>query len=540
MDTRKTSRGTSSFLLAAIVLGGLIVLNLLAQNHFFRIDLTEDRQYTLTEATRTRLSGLDDVVNIKVYFSSDLPTYLVTLTQQVGDLLDEYQAYGKENLLIEWEDPSGDPELERRVRLLGIPQVQLNIIEQDKAQIANAYLGIAVLYEDRHEAIPVVQGVENLEYDLTAAIIKVYQEEAPRIALVGGTPEATKEAGLATAFELLGRQYDVIEFDLATGDLLPDDVETLILVMPDGLSERSLYVIDQFVMRGGELLLFHDPIVMADGAISAAPRTSGLRPLLEHYGILVGENLVLDRYSEFAAFNQGFLTFTIAYPFWPKVQRTGFDQTNPIVNQLEGIVLPWCSSVASAAEPPDSVQVDTLLSSSPYAWLMTGRYDLNPQQRFPDQPREPQDPYPMAIVAAGPFPSYFEGKAIPEKLIPGGEDVLVAASGEAEMITHGMPTRIVVVGTGNAILDNMINQFGANSLFLQNAVDWLTLGEDLISIRSRGATDRPLKDLSERAKTGVRFLVTFGIPLLVTLFGIVRWAGRRRKSPASFLGEVGS
>jgi len=101
MSNRRTARGTNSILLVAIGLGVLVVINLLAQRHFTRIDLTADKQYTLTESTKRILNGLDDVVNVKVYFSRDLPTYLVTLEQQVGDMLDEYQAYGKENLLVD-------------------------------------------------------------------------------------------------------------------------------------------------------------------------------------------------------------------------------------------------------------------------------------------------------------------------------------------------------------------------------------------------------------------------------------------------------
>ncbi|NNE09968.1 MAG: hypothetical protein HKN20_15515, partial [Gemmatimonadetes bacterium] len=78
--SRRTTAGTNSFLLITVLLAALVLLNLLAQKKFFRIDLTEDKQYTLTDATRGRLAALDDVVNIDVYFSNDLPTYLVTLT----------------------------------------------------------------------------------------------------------------------------------------------------------------------------------------------------------------------------------------------------------------------------------------------------------------------------------------------------------------------------------------------------------------------------------------------------------------------------
>lgn len=522
MNTKKTARGTNSVLLVAIVLSLIVLINLFAQRFFFRVDLTADRQYTLTAATRKVVSELDDVVNIKMYFSDDLPTYLVTLRQQIEDTLDEYKAWGKENLLIEWEDPGDDPEMQRRCQVLGIPRVQLNIIEKDKAQVANAYLGMAILYEDRSEVIPVVQSVENLEYDLTAALLKVYREERETVGVIAGPDDLSLSEGLTAIAELLGRQYTVVDVDPDTGEPIGADVRTLLIVRPDQMTRRGQFEIDQFVMRGGNILLFHDPISMGENSMVATARESGMHDLLAHYGIDVGRNLVLDRVNTQAAFSQGFITFRIPYPFWPKIAADGVSRSNPIVNQLEGIVLPWTSSVAAAPQVPEGVKVDTLLSTSPYGWIMSDRFNLNPQQAFPDQPRDPVEPLPIAAVASGTFPSYFAGGEVPPVEGVGTIEGEEAPAVNRDIIETGVDARVVVLGSGNAALDDMLSQFPANTLLLQNAVDWLTLGDDLISIRSRGATDRPLKELSENRKTILRFLVTLGIPVLVVLFGLVR------------------
>ncbi len=532
MNTKKTTRGTNSILLVAIVLSLLVLINVIAQGFFFRIDLTADRQFTLTDATKNVVSNIDDVVNIKMYFSDDLPTYLVTLRQQIEDTLDEYKAWGKENLLIEWEDPGDDPDMQRRCQVMGIPKVQLNIIEKDKAQVANAYLGMAILYEDRSEVIPVVQSVENLEYDLTAALLKVYQEERAKVGVVAGPDDLTLEAGLTTVAELLGQQYDVVDIDPDSGRKIPGDMKTLLIVRPDEMTSRGLFEVDQFLMRGGNILLFHDPISMGANSMIATLRESGMHSLLAHYGIDVGRNLVLDRMNTQAAFSQGFMTFRIPYPFWPKIITEGISKSNPIVNQLEGLVLPWTSTVAAASQVPEGVTVDTLLTSSPYGWIMSDRFDLNPQQPFPDQPQEPVVPLPIAAVASGTFPSFFAGGEVPP--VEGEEHVEegLAPADNREITESGMEARIVVLGSGNAALDDMLSQFPANTLLLQNAVDWLTLGDELISIRSRGATDRPLKELTENRKTILRFLVTLGIPLIVILFGLVRSVHLRNRRTA--------
>ncbi|MBN1825443.1 MAG: GldG family protein [Candidatus Eisenbacteria bacterium] len=532
MTAKRSTRGTNSLLLVAIVLAALVAVNLISQRRFFRIDLTEDRRYTLSSSTKKILKDLDDVVTVKVYFSRELPTYLMTLNQEVRDMLAEYGTYSGGNLLVEWEDPAENPETESRVRFLGIPQVQLQIIEKDQMQAVNAYLGVAVLYEDRSETIPVVESVENLEYDLTAAILKVFRDEEETVAVLQGDGvEPTLEEGLANARQALAERYRVLPYDPAGGEPVPAEAGALLVVQPDALSDRTLFEIDQFVMAGGSLLLFYDPIRLTAGSIRATPRLSGMEEMLARWGVRLGENVVLDpRDNQHAAFNQGYLTFTLPYPFWLNVRGENVNPANPIVNQLGGIVLPWAGTVAAAETPPEGIALDTLLWSSSYAWTRAGEYDLNPQQRFADAPREPGARLPLAVAATGVFPGFFAGKEIPP--LPadredGSDPTIAPPPQDRSIIESSDTTRVVVFGSGNMILDDMTNQFRANLVLLQNAVDWLSFGDELIAIRSRGVSDRPLREMSERGKTIARFLTTFGVPILVVLFGLARWIRRR-------------
>lgn len=169
-----------------IVIAIIALVNLLSLRFFGRADLTDGNIFSVSESTRDVVRDLDDIVNIKVYFSKKLPPYLTTLTRQVRDVLDEYRAYAGGNLVVDFEDPAADPETEQRVRSLGVPPVQLNIIEKDKAEVLNAYLGIAILFEDRHEVIPIVQNAANLEYELTSAIVMVASKEQKTVGFLTG------------------------------------------------------------------------------------------------------------------------------------------------------------------------------------------------------------------------------------------------------------------------------------------------------------------------------------------------------------------
>ncbi|MGD8396992.1 MAG: GldG family protein, partial [Candidatus Eiseniibacteriota bacterium] len=293
MASRNVQAGRNAVIGSLIVLAIVMLVNYVSASKFVRLDLTENKEYTVSKATRDVLERMDDLVSIRAYFSSDLPSYLATLQRDVRDMLNEFRAYAGSDLVVEFRDPASDPDLEARVRRLGIPQVQLDVIEQDRREIQNAYLGIAVMFEDRTEVIPVVSSLENLEYDLTAAIIKVRQTEEKVVGYLTGHQEPDLFSELDSARQMLERQYVVRQVDLDQGRRpIPDDIETLVIAGPTGINDRERYLIDQFVMRGGKLVVLEDAIQLMGGALQARQIRSGLESLLPHYGARLDESLV--------------------------------------------------------------------------------------------------------------------------------------------------------------------------------------------------------------------------------------------------------
>ncbi len=521
---RRIKQTTNFTVIALIVLGILAVLNFFFYRHFSRIDLTQDRRYTLTPASRQALSGLDDMVNIKLYVSQKLPSYLVNLKRDITDLLDEYKAYGAGNIAVTAIDPTEDPALQQELRFMGIPQVQLNIIEKDQAQLTNAYLGMAIFYADKKEVIPFISDTKNLEYDLTSAIVKVTSKETRKVGLyVGGKPQSPDQQEYQAANQLLSKQYEVSPITLGDEQAL-DTINTLILAGPRDLTDRQKYAIDQFIMRGGKAVFLVDTVEMREG-LQATGFKPAVNDLLQHYGITVEENLVLDASNAYAAFRSGFMTFRIPYPFWVKVVSEGFAADNPAVSMLESLVLPWVSSLTVAAEKKPDIAITELAKSTESSWLQKGFYLLDPQQQF-IKPDTQMQSYLLAAAAAGKFKSFFADKAVPpaERKADGTE-----APAQKQTIKESPETRIVVVGNSRFITNDVLGQFDDNQVFFLNLIDWLTLGEQLIGIRSRGATDRPLRETTEYQKTLVKALNMFGVPLVLALFGIVRFYVRRRK-----------
>ena len=222
---------------------------------------------------------------------------------------------------------------------------KFNILEKDKYEVIRGYLGMAVQYGDKTEAIPVIQDTRNLEYQVTLAIKKVTDQINAVIGFVTSNLTLSAETEISVAYGKIRELYEVINVDLSIDTDIPLEINTLVIAGPkEGFSEDQLKAIDSFVMRGGSLLILVDGVKVEDG-LMASNNITGMDDLLLNYGVKLNHDLVLDLSSAMASFTQGFITFSSNYPFWPKVLRDGFDQDNVSVAKLESVVLPWVSSI---------------------------------------------------------------------------------------------------------------------------------------------------------------------------------------------------
>jgi ABC-2 type transport system permease protein len=519
------NRKTRLVIIEVIVVAAVLAfVNLLSLKLFLRADLTEGRVFSVTGSTRQVLQDLDDIVHIKVYFSSKLPPYMASLRRQVRDILGEYRAYAGKNLLIDFEDPAADPETEQRVRALGIPQVQMNIIEKDKAEVVNGYLGMAVMYEDRSEVLPVVSSAANLEYDLTSAIVKVSMAQVKTVGFLAANEEKNMSEAYESFMTALRNQYDVIEVPTSDGSLVPERVNTLVVPGPRNLAGWEVYAIDQFLMRGGRVLFLVDKIDILQGQLTGVRVDTGIDSLLADYGVEVRSDLVVDRSCGTATFVSGYVRFSVPYLLWPMALKDGLDDTSPITNQLERVVFNWTSSIGLLEPAGGPVSVTVLARSSEQSWSEERRFNLDPQQRF--LPMTDTGPRNLAVLLEGSFQSHFAGEDIPLPAGPGGEAVEPPVH---EKIDRSLETQVVVIGNSRLVEQAYLAQYPENRTFLLNVVDWLTLGESLIGIRSRAVTSRPIKEVGEGAKGTVRFIATFGVPLAVIAWGLARRYHRRRR-----------
>ena len=524
--------GGNTFAFVVIIFGILALINFLSTRRFIRADLTEDKRYTISKATKNVLDTLDDIVTITAYFSTT-PAEVGRIRRDVRDVLDEYNAFSNK-LQIDFVNPADFEEAQKQeLRFKGIPEVQINVVKKDKAEIANVYMGISIGYSGKEETLPVVRSTSNLEYELTSTILKVTTKEAKTVGFLAGHDAFDINAQNHQQFrQLLDKngqgQYNVTSVSLQDGKAVDDTVTTLVIAaVKQPLTEREKYELDQFIMRGGRAIFLVDSIQIPPGTLQGTPLSTGLNDLLEHYGAKLGNNLLIDRrYHDNARFQQGFMTVFQPYPYFVKIVKSNFSTEHTVTNQLEALTLPWTSSLEVI--PKENVTATTLAKTSEFGQTLQGYYNLMPD--FPIPNAETQA-YPVALALEGKFKSFYADKEIPTAgtdtaTSPDDSETPVPTQDtEAQTtIPESAQTQIVVVGTAQFL--TQMRPDGINFFF--NTLDWLTLGDTLIGIRSHAITDRPLREASEIEKNFIKYLCTVGVSFLVIIFGLVRYSLKRR------------
>ena len=532
MANKRIKHGGNTFALVVIIFGILALINFLSARRFIRADLTEDQRYTISNATKDVLGALDDIVTITAYFST-APAEVAQIRRNVRDMLDEYNAFSK-NLQIDFVNPANfDDAQKQELRFKGIPEVQINVYKQDKAEIANVYMGISISYSGKEEVLQVVQSTANLEYELTSTILKVTAKEAKTVGFLTGHGEFDiNDQNYQQFRQLLDKngqgQYNITPVSLQDGKAVDNTVTTLVIAgVKQALTEREKYELDQFIMRGGKAVFLVDPIQLQPGTLQGTPLSTGLNDLLEHYGTKLGNNLLVDRrFHDNARFQRGFMTVFQPYRYFVKIVKPNFSTEHTITNQLEALTLPWTSSLEVITK--EGITATTLATTSESGQIVQGYYNLSPDFPIPDAETQA---YPVAVALEGKFKSFYADKEIPSVAT---DDTTSGADNEAPVptqdtearttITESAQTQIIVIGTAQFL--TQMRPDGIN--FFLNTVDWLTFGDALIGIRSQAITNRPLRDVSEIEKNLIKYLCIVGIPLLVVIFGLVRYFLKNR------------
>lgn len=487
---------------ALLTLAIIIVLNILAYQFFFRLDLTANKDYSISPVSKEVLKSLDDVVIIKTYFSENAPAQFIQVKKDVADILDSYQNYSGGRIEIEHIDPSKNPDLKTELTNKGIPEMQFNDYGKDKFQVINGFMGLSIQYNDKTEVIPVIQDTNNFEYQLTTKIKKITDTNELSIGYVTSNGTASLEEDLKTVAGSLQALYHIETIDLAGKAALPKDISTIVIVGPTKkFTDDQLKKLDAFLMSGGSLAIYADG-VKVDRSMKSEISDVNLNKLLEKYGLKINSDLIIDSVAGIAAFNQGFITFNIEYPYWPRLTAESFAKGNPAVAKLNNVTLPWASSITVSADDKISGKREILAHTSPRSSLVMGEFNLNPQQDF--KPTDISE-HTVAVLVSGKIKSAF-GKGETDK------------------------GRLLVISDADFMRDLFLQNQPDNANYFNNTIDSLALDQNFATIRAKGVTSHPLRtDLTDSEKAMYRYGNVFGLTIVVMAIGLYRYSARRRR-----------
>ena len=516
----KFKLGAGSFATLLLVVAVLLALNLISVYLFSRLDLTEGKVFSLSQSSKNVVRNLNDRLIVKMYFTKDLPPPYNGYARYLKDQLEEYQAYAGGKLKLELIDPNEEGK-EMEAQRYGIPPLQVNAMENDKIEIKKVYMGLAFLFEDRKEVIPVIQNVSGLEYELTSAIKRLSTRFLPTIGFLAGQDELDLNSELSSLQQALTRQYQVRKIELEEGKTIPTDVSVLIVMGPKKkFSEWGKYAIDQFLMRGGKLALLLNQIEVDLQQGVAGKQDLGLDELLQSYGVKINDDLVIDLQCNRIGITQrqGTLVYqnVVNYPFFPVA--SSFDKNSLIVKDLGTVSFYFASSLNTSLALSENLHFEPIVWSSKNSGVLVAPFDVNPYKKFAKEDFN-KNGLILAATLQGSFKSFFSDKERP--YIESG------VNPPESTLSSSPQTRLVVVGDADLVTDQNIKGTD-NLVFFLNMVDWLSQDEALIAIRSKQVTSRPLKEISAGAKKLVKYGNTFGLPFLVIVFGVVRWQIRKR------------
>lgn len=474
-----------------------------------RLDLTEQKLYTISDGTRRILAELDEPVNLYFFYSDNLSRDLTPLrnyARRVEEMLRAYERAAGGKLRLQVIDPEPFSEEEDRAAEFGLHAVPL---QQGGDKLYFGLAGSNAL--DDVQTIPFfpLDQEEFLEYEISRLVQALAKPERPVVGVLSGLPldggfnPLSGQGGAPwMVMEQIRQQFAIkrLQDDV---DRIPDEVSVLLLVHPKALAEPTLYAIDQFVLRGGKLLAFVDPFSEADsGGLMEGGNASDLASLFKAWGLRLRPGEVLADGSYALAVGRGEAQRPVRHVGWLSLPAQALDQDDVTTAGLESITV----ATAGILEPLEGAgtRFTPLLQSSEYAMPMdVQRFAMlrDPQELLRDL-APTGERYALAARIDGPAQSAFPDG------IEGQKDGLKAAD----------QINLIVVADSDLLADRMWVQmqdffgqrvpqpFADNAGFAINALDNLAGSDALISVRSRGRYSRPfvvVENLQRQAE--VRF-----------------------------------
>jgi ABC-2 type transport system permease protein len=538
----------------SFLIGSLVLINFFSNIAFMRLDLTADKRYTLSPATFEVLEKADDIIHIRVYLDGDLPVGFRRMRTAVREMLDEFRVVAKMKIHYEFIDPSDindsgmRDELYRQLYDKGLRPTNIELTEAGGGRSQKIiFPGALVTYKGMEMPVNLLKNnpalhadqnlnnsIQGLEYEFVSSFHSMLFPETKKVAFLEGHGELD-ELLVAGVTDAMVRFYDIYRGSIDHNDLRSlDDYHALIIAKPQTpFTEIQKYIIDQYVMNGGRVMWFIDPVSIDLDSLTysseaiALIRDINIDDLLFRYGIRINPNLVMDLNCLLIPVNvalAGEQASFVPAPWYFSPLLEG-DEGHPVTRGLN-YVLAEFASVIDTVETNAAIRRSVLLRTSGSTRVMNAplMVSLEMAQKQPDRRDFSLSNQPVAVMLEGRFNSAFANRMVSG--IIGRDDDSFRETGE--------PTRMLVVADGDIIrndvsvsggvpeplplgYDRYSRQTYGNQEFIMNALNYLLDETGLMELRTRELQLRLLDRSRVREQKSTWQLANVLVPVLIVM-----------------------
>ncbi len=551
-----------AFILVMLI---LVAVNFLASLFHYRLDLTNEKRFTISSPVKKILGNLNDVVEIDIFLKGDLPSGFKKLAGTSTELLQEFQEYAKGNIkyrLLSPEDqiPGTNRTYADTLSSLGIIPINLKVQLKAGEQSQYVYPAALVNYQQRMEAVNLYSGpqvISNvelnsaealLEYKFADAINKIKENEKPLVAYSVGNGEPTGANVYDLIENVIKKNYNLFTINIENEPVIPDTFKLLVIVKPKtSFSDAEKLKIDQYIMRGGKVLWFLDRLeaemdsLRIKNQVVAYDRNLKLEDLLFKYGVRINPDLVMDLQCDFLPFDvNGDKQFEfLHWNYFPLFES----KQNSVINKNLGLVAgKFVNSIDTVSAP--GIHKTILLSSSSNTRtietpaLISGDENRNAPE---DQAYQKKD-IPVAVLLEGKFTSLYKNRVSQATIDT------IKSFGTPFMTQSIRDNKMILVADGDIALNGVtqdqplpmgVNPFTigsqyeyqfANKQFVENCIEYLINNAGLSEARAKDYTLRLLdpKKIAEDKTTWQ--IMNIALPIIAILFfGLIYQWWRRKK-----------
>ena len=547
-------------LFSAIII--VVLINVIGSYVFHRFDLTAEKRYSLSAATKKLLKELDDVVYFKVYLEGEFPAGFKRLRSETKEMLDEFRAYAGDNIQYTFINPSQNEDVNKNTEVYeqlykaGLLPTSLQVKTENGEQNQIIFPGALVTYHEKTFPLQLLKAqvalgeeevlngsIENLEFEFASTILKLTTKVKDKIAIVEGHGElnAKNLEDITKALE----EYYVVERVRLNNQLFSlRGFKAAIIAKPDSsFDEKDKYILDQFVMKGGRTLWLIDPVMASMDSLTKNNVTLGLanpinlEDIIFKYGVRMNTNLVLDVQSAPIPVLAGYQGNQPQYKYYPWVYfPVAFPFCDhPIVKNLNAVKFEFASGIDTLNNR--EIKKTILLASSQYSRSVNtpARIDLSILKKDPNPKEYYRKNIPLAVLLEGEFESVFKNRIAPA----------VSTSEEMAFKAQGVKTAMIIVSDGDVIKNQVQSstgkvyplgydrytqqQFG-NKTFILNCMNYLLDDSGLITVRTRDIQIRLLnKTIISEQKLKWQLICILSPIIIIMLYGLFSgWLRKKR------------